>query len=31
MTTITGVKTLHAWEFPQNPDGIFNPTNRRVP
>ena len=23
--------TLHAWVFRENPDGIFNPTNRRVP
>lgn len=23
--------TLHAWIFRDNPDGIFNPTNRRVP
>lgn len=23
--------TLHAWVFKENPDGIFNPTNRRVP
>ena len=23
--------TLHAWVWKQNPDGIFNPTNRRVP
>jgi hypothetical protein len=23
--------TLHAWLFRENPDGIFNPTNRRVP
>jgi hypothetical protein len=23
--------TLHAWIFRENPDGMFNPTNRRVP
>jgi hypothetical protein len=23
--------TLHAWVFKENPDGMFNPTNRRVP
>lgn len=23
--------TLHAWVFRENPDGMFNPTNRRVP
>ena len=23
--------TLHAWVFKDNPDGMFNPTNRRVP
>lgn len=23
--------TLHAWVFRDNPDGMFNPTNRRVP
>lgn len=23
--------TLHAWVWKENPDGIFNPTNRRVP
>jgi hypothetical protein len=23
--------TLHAWIWRDNPDGIFNPTNRRVP
>jgi hypothetical protein len=23
--------TLHAWFWKENPDGVFNPTNRRVP
>jgi hypothetical protein len=23
--------TLHAWVFKENPEGMFNPTNRRVP
>lgn len=26
-----GLWTLHAWVWRNNPDGIFNPTNRRVP
>ena len=26
-----GLWTLHAWVWRDNPDGIFNPTNRRVP
>jgi hypothetical protein len=23
--------TLHAWVWKDNPDGLFNPTNSRVP